>query len=122
MKSKTEAKKFSAREVGEALNNSLSKCLNPASLTKPLDDARLRKIRTFGEALTKVTFKYVEESLLAPEELVAIYAGAALFAQLKYVMRTDKMPLAIEAAAMVTKPFDSEGSVKGKKHGRTKKA
>ena len=104
VKSNPASNKFSAREVGDALNNGLSRALNPASLIKPLDDSRLRKIRNFGEALTKVTFKFVEQKIIAPEELVAIYAGAALFAQLKYVMRTDKMPLATEAAALVTKP------------------
>jgi hypothetical protein len=39
--------------------------------------------------------RHIEEEppVLAPEELVLVLTTAALFVQLKYVMRTDKLPL-----------------------------
>lgn len=102
---RSDNKRFSAKEIVESLNNSVTKSFNPQSLPENLRTSkRINQIRSYGEALTSICFKHVEQKFLRPEELVAIFSGAALYVQLKYVMHTDKMPQAVNAAAIVTAP------------------
>jgi hypothetical protein len=110
----SKSKRYTAREIGESLNNSVAKSFNPASLSHELKDSnRSNQLRAYGEALTKVCFKHVEQRYLKAEELVAILSGAALFVQLNYVMGTDKMPQALNAAAIVTAPEKKKRKKKG---------
>lgn len=81
------------REVGEAVNNAVVKAFAPSSIG-PIPEPRLRKLRAYSQGLLAPMLKHVEEEIIRPEEVVMVLLTAALFTQLKYVMRTDKLPLA----------------------------
>jgi hypothetical protein len=92
----TERKKhhFTQREIGEAVNNAVVKALKPAALGE-IPETRLRRLRAYSQGAVAAMIRHIEEEppVLAPEELVLVLTTAALFVQLKYVMRTDKLPL-----------------------------
>jgi hypothetical protein len=90
--SKSKKNTFGAREIGDAINNVVIKSLRPASMGT-IPEARLRKLRAYSQGLLAPLLKHIDEDILRPEEVVMVLATAALFTQLKYVMRTDRLPM-----------------------------
>ena len=81
------------------------KTLRPLSLGE-ISDERLRKLRTYAQAVVKPCFEHCEEGLMRPEELVSVFAAAADYVQLSYVMNTDKLPTAGLAKDVFEKVFE----------------
>lgn len=94
---------FTAREVGDSCNNLVLRSLRPVSLGE-IPEARIRKLRAYSQAVMAPMLKHVEEELLRPEEVVMILATAALFVQLRYVLRSDKVPMGISARDLYEGP------------------
>jgi len=87
---------FSQREIATTLNNAVLRALKPTRIAE-LDDSRLRDLRAYAQAVVEPTMAHANEGLLEYEELVAVLTTAALYVQLKYVMETDKVPMASKA-------------------------
>lgn len=91
MLSKAKKDSFGMREIGDAANNLVIRAQRPATLGK-IPEERLRRLRAYSQGLLAPLIKHIEEEIVRPEEVVFILGAAALFTQLKYVMRTDKIP------------------------------
>lgn len=91
MLSKAKKNSFTQREIADTANNLVIRSLRPASLGE-IPEERLRKLRAYSQALLAPLVKHIGEEIIRPEEVVSVLATAALFTQLKYVMKTDKLP------------------------------
>jgi hypothetical protein len=104
--SNTKKNTFTQREVADATNNAVIRSLRPASLGE-IPEPRLRKLRAYSQGLLAPVLKHIEAEVLRPEEAVMVLTTAALFTQLKHVMRTDKMP----TAGLVNDMYDGPEAV-----------
>lgn len=68
------------------------RALRPASIGE-IPEARLRKLRAYSQGLVAPLLKHIEQDIIRPEEVVVVLSTAALFVQLKNVMRTDRLPM-----------------------------
>lgn len=101
---------FTAREIADSASNLVVRGLKPVSLGDEIPEARLRKLRAYSQAALAPMLKHMEEeteagkTLIAPEELVMVLATAALFVQLRYVLKTDKLPASLIATDLYEGP------------------
>lgn len=88
-------KTYTQKEISVALNNAVVAALHPSGVK--ISEPRLRQLREFTKALVGIAFDYTtneEEKFLSPQELVAVLACAALYAQTTLVTKSDKLPAA----------------------------
>ncbi len=84
---------YSKRAIGEALNNLVVMTQNPATLTKPLTDGRIRNLRDYTRALIQPALDQVEDGDIKPEEVIFALSSAALWFHAFRIMKTDKLPM-----------------------------
>jgi len=90
---------FTQKEIASSINNAIVFAKAP-NRTGEISEARLKKLRNYSIALFTPLMAEIDEEFVSPEEAVLICLTGAMFFHMKYIMKTDKMPVAstVEAA------------------------
>lgn len=90
---KTKAQKtLTQKEIGAALNNGYAAASNSTATIKQGEE-RKRALRNYTFELVSLLWPDVVSGDLKAEEMVEVFAGAALFVQCARVMKTTKLPM-----------------------------
>lgn len=84
---------FNPREIGLHLTNAMTFASRPTSLSSEITEKRMPRLREYMEAVAEPLFEHVDDDLLCPEELVFVFAAAAVYTHQRLVLKTDKLPL-----------------------------
>jgi len=84
-------KLYTKKEISIILNNATIAALRPSTLGE-ISDERIRTLKEYTMALIEPCGEHLDEGLLKPEELVAVFTAAAYLVHVRDVMKKDTLP------------------------------